>query len=71
MSNTEEKCYRIGISELSSKLGYKHLKTFWRRVNSLQVLQSELAESGYCKGQKEFTSKQMKLICDRIGYPED
>jgi len=68
--NTEEQSYRIGISELSEKLGYKHLKTFWRRVNSLPVLQSELAESGYIKGQKEFTKKQMQLICDRIGYPE-
>jgi len=68
--NPEEKSYRIGISELSAKLGYKHLKTFWRRVNSLQVLKSELAKSGYKKGQKEFTPKQMKLICDRIGYPE-
>ena len=70
MNNTEEKSYRVGISELSLKLGYKHLKTFWRRVNSLQVLQVELSESGYKKGQKEFTPKQMKLICDRIGYPE-
>ena len=71
MTNPEEKSYRIGVSELSSKLGYKHLNTFWRRVNSLQVLKSELAESGYGKGQKEFTPKQMKLICDRIGYPEE
>jgi len=70
MNNSEEKSYRIGISELSLKLGYKHIKTFWRRVNSLQVLKTELAESGYNKGQKEFTPKQMKLICDRIGYPE-
>lgn len=69
MSN-EEKSYRIGISELALKLGYKHLKTFWRRVNSLPALQQELAESGYKKWQKEFTPKQMKLICDRIGYPE-
>jgi len=68
--DNEEKSYRIGISELSLKLGYKHLKTFWRRVNSLQVLKTELNESGYKKGQKEFTKKQMKLICDRIGYPE-
>ena len=68
--NTDEKSHRVGVSELSVKLGYKHLKTFWRRVNSLQVLQSELAESGYIKGQKEFTPRQMKLICDRIGYPE-
>jgi hypothetical protein len=68
--NTEEQSYRIGISELSEKLGYKHLKTFWRRVNSLPVLKTELGESGYIKGQKEFTPKQMKLICDRIGYPE-
>ena len=68
--NTEEQSYRIGISELSEKLGYKHLKTFWRRVNSLPVLKTELSESGYIKGQKEFTPKQMKLICDRIGYPE-
>ena len=70
MNNPEEKSYRVGISELSEKLGYKHLNTFWRRVNSLQVLQKELADSGYQKGQKEFTPKQMKLICDRIGYPE-
>lgn len=70
MSNPEEKSYRIGVSELSVKLGYGNKKTFWRRVNSLPVLQSELAESGYKKGQKEFTPKQMKLICDRVGYPE-
>ena len=69
MNDPEEKSYRIGISELSAKLGYKHLRTFWRRVNSLQVLQSELAEYGFIKGQKEFTPKQMKLICERIGYP--
>ena len=50
MNDPEEKSYRIGISELSVKLGYKHLRTFWRRVNSLQVLQSELAEYGYIKG---------------------
>ena len=68
--NSEEKSYRIGISELSLKLGYQHLKTFWRRVNSLPVLLTELAESGYKKGQKEFTKKQMQLICDRLGYPE-
>jgi len=71
MNTTEEKSYRIGVSELSEKLGYKHLQTFWRRVNSLPMLQSELAESGFKKGQKEFTPKQMKLICDRIGYPEE
>jgi hypothetical protein len=70
MNNTEEKSYRTGVSELAAKLGYNHLKTFWRRVNSLPVLQTELKESGYIKGQKEFTPKQMKLICDRIGYPE-
>ena len=70
MNSLEEKSYRTGISELSAKLGYKHLKTFWRRVNSLQVLKTELNKSGYKKGQKEFTPKQMKLICDRIGYPE-
>ena len=68
--DNEEKAYRIGVSELATKLGYGHLQTFWRRVNSLPVLQSELAESGYIKGQKEFTKKQMQLICDRIGYPE-
>ena len=70
MNNSEEKSYRVGISELSAKLGYRHLNTFWRRVNSLQILQTELAESGFRKGQKEFTRKQMQLICDRIGYPE-
>lgn len=70
MNNPEERFYRIGIAELHQKLGYKHVKTFWRRVNSLPVLQQELAESGFKKGQKEFTPKQMKLICDRIGYPE-
>ena len=70
MNNNDEKSYRVGISELAEKLGYRHLKTFWTRVNSLPILLQELAESGYCKGQKEFTPKQMKLICDRIGYPE-
>ena len=70
MNNTDEKSYRIGISELAEQLGYRHLKTFWRRVNSLPILIQELAESGYYKRQKEFTPKQMKLICDRIGYPE-
>ena len=66
----DEKTCRIGVSELAGKLGYKHLKTFWRRVNSLPVLLQELADSGYKKGQKEFTAKQMYLICERIGYPE-
>jgi len=68
--NTDEKFYRTGVSELALKLGYRHLKTFWRRINSLPILLQELAESGYQKGQKEFTPKQMKFICDRIGYPE-
>ena len=67
----KEKSYRIGVSQLANELGYVHLKTFWARVNSLPVLLQELAESGYRKGQKEFTPKQMKLICERIGYPEE
>jgi len=67
----KEKSYRIGVSQLANELGYGHLKTFWARVNSLPVLLQELAESGYRKGQKEFTPKQMKLICERIGYPEE
>ena len=67
----KEKSYRIGVSQLANELGYKHLKTFWTRVESLPVLLQELAESGYRKGQKEFTPKQMKLICERIGYPEE
>jgi hypothetical protein len=31
---------------------------------------STILESGFKNRQKEFTPKQMKLICDRIGYPE-
>jgi len=69
-NNPEEKTYRIGVAELSVKLGYNHKKTFWNRVYSLPVLIIELDNSGYKKGQKEFTPLQMKLICDRIGYPE-
>ncbi len=65
-----EKTYRVGVSELANNLGYSSLNTFWRRVNSLPTLVSDLKGSGYQKGQKEFTPKQMKLICDRIGYPE-
>jgi hypothetical protein len=65
-----EKSYTIGVSELSEKLGYISLRTFWRRVNSLPVLIEELAGSGWESGQKIFTAVQMKLICDRIGYPE-
>ena len=65
-----EKSYRIGLSELSTKLGYNSLKTFWRRVESIQGLISEMENLGFRKGQKELTPKQMKLICDKIGYPE-
>ena len=65
-----EKSYRIGLSVLSTKLGYRSLKTFWRRVESIQGLISELENYGFRKGQKELTPKQMKLICDKIGYPE-
>ncbi len=65
-----EKCYKIGVTQLSTELGYKHLKTFWSRVSSLPQLEIELIKAGYKRGQKEFTPKQMQLICDRIGYPE-
>jgi len=70
MNYPEEKSYRIGISELAEKLGYKHLKTFWRRIDSIKGLIIELENYGFRKGQKELTPKQMKLICDKIGYPE-
>ena len=66
----DEKAYRVGISELSMKLGYQTLNTFWRRVNSVSGLLKSLTDEGYVKGQKEFTPKQMKMICDRIGFPE-
>jgi len=66
----EEKSYRIGISQLSESLGYKHLRTFWRRVESCKGLEDELKNTGFVKGQKEFTPKQMQIVCDRIGYPE-
>ena len=65
-----EKSYRTGLSELSTKLGYCSLKTFWRRVESIKGLILELENYGFRKGQKELTPKQMKLICDKIGYPE-
>lgn len=66
----EEKSYRVGISQLSESLGYQHLRTFWRRVESCKGLESELENAGYKKGQKEFTPKQMQIVCERIGYPE-
>ena len=65
-----EKSYKIGVTQLASELGYKHLKTFWSRVSSLPQLEIELIKADYKRGQKEFTPKQMQLICDRIGYPE-
>jgi hypothetical protein len=71
MNNDEEKSYRIGVSQLSEKLGYANRRTFWRRVESCKGAEAELSEAGYIKGQKEFTPKQMKIICDRIGYPEE
>ncbi len=53
------------IKEKSPKFGAS-VKLVERK---LQVLKTELKESGYKKGQKEFTPKQMELICERIGYP--
>lgn len=67
----EEKAYRIGISQLAASLGFSRPRTMWRHFYSCKGAGQELRDSGFEHGkQKELTSIQMKIICERIGYPE-
>lgn len=58
----------IGVTELCVKLNISR-KTFWRRVKSIPQLLPALQQTGYRSGNRIFTSAQMKMICDVIGYP--
>ncbi|MDR2964052.1 MAG: DUF4248 domain-containing protein [Bacteroidales bacterium] len=65
----EEKGTLIGVSELCNKLKISR-KTLWRRIESIPNLCAELQKIGFKRGDKIFTATQMKLVCEKIGFPE-
>ncbi len=58
-----------GKAELASALGYS-TAYFFRLVNHNVTVVTKLMEAGYVVKQKVLTPKQIEIICEYYGWPE-